>query len=332
MLSLVTGATGLIGSHLVDALVLRGERVRALVRPTSDAKRLKELGVEIRVGNLRDNATLMAVAKGVERIYHCAALVSDWGLIEDFEEANVHGVRNVLAAATRAGVSKFIHLSTTDIYGASGSPAVESEKPAPRGFPYVDSKIEGEALVWNHHRTVGLPVCIIRPARVYGPRCQLFVVQIIDALRKRRMVMIDEGRCVAGLTYVGNLVDAIILAADSAASVGQAYNVTDDSKVTWRQYVDALADLTEVPRATRSYSHDYAYALASFWEGYYHLLGRTQRPLLTRLLVELMGTDQDFPIDKARRELGYRPRVSFEEGVRYTADWLRQEGILPGWR
>jgi nucleoside-diphosphate-sugar epimerase len=330
MLSLVTGATGLIGSHLVDALILRGERVRALVRPESDARRLRELGVEIRVGTLRDNATLMAAAQGVEQVYHCAALVGDWGLAEDFEEANVHGVRNVLAAATRAGVSKFIHLSTTDIYGYPGRPAVESEKPSPRGFAYADSKIEGESLVWNHHRTVGLPTCIIRPATVYGPRCQ-FGVQVIEALRKRQAVLIDRGRYIAGLTYVGNLADAIILAADSATSVGQAYNIADGSKVTWGEYINALAALAELPRPTRSYSHDFAYALASLWESYYHLLGRTQRPLLTRTLVELMGTDQDFPIDKAKRDLGYRPRVSFEEGIKHTGDWLRQEKLLPGW-
>ncbi len=330
MLSLVTGATGLIGSHLVDALVLRGERVRALVRPTSNARRLRELGVEIHIGTLRDNATLMAAAKGVDRVYHCAALVSDWGVPEDFQETNVRGVRNVLAAATRAGVSKFIHLSTTDVYGYPGRPAVESEKPSPRGFPYADSKIEGEALVWNHYRTVGLPVCIIRPATVYGPRCE-FVVQLVEALRRRRAVLIDQGRHIAGLTYVGNLVDALILAADSQASTGQAYNITDGSKVTWREYLDALADLAEVPRATRNYSHDFAYALASLWESYYHLLGRTQRPSLTRMLVELMGTDHDYPIDKAQRELGYRPRVSFEEGIKHTGDWLRQEKILPGW-
>ena len=330
MLSLVTGATGLIGSHLVDALVLRGERVRALVRPTSDARRLRELGVEIRVGTLRDNATLMAAANGVERVYHCAALVSDWGLLEDFEEANVHGVRSVLAAATRAEVNKFIHLSTTDIYGYPGRPAVESEKPSPRGFAYADSKIEGEALVWNHQHTVGLPACIIRPATVYGPRCQ-FGVQVIEALRKRSAVLIDQGRCIAELTYVGNLIDAIILAADSQASIGQAYNISDGGKVTWREYIDALADLAEVPRATRSYAHDFAYALAAVWEGYYRLLGRTQRPWLTRTLVESMGTDQEYPIEKAQRELGYRPRVSFEEGIKHTGDWLRQEKILTGW-
>lgn len=328
MLSLVTGATGLIGSHLVDALTLRGERVRALVRPTSRTHRLRELGVDIRVGNLMDNATLMAATGGVDRVFHCAALVSDWGLPEDFRQTNVHGVRNVLAAATRAKVARFVFLSATDIYGFPGRPVTESERPSPRGFPYSDSKIQGEALVWNHHRRVRLPVCVVRPATVYGPRGYSLAVSIVEALRRRRMVLIDGGEHVAGLTHVGNLVDALILAADSEASVGQSYNITDGSRVTWCEFISALADAAEVPRPTRSYSHTVAYALASTWEAYYRLLGRTQRPPLTRMRVELMGTDQDFSIDKARRELGYRPRVAFEEGIAHTANWLRQQGFL----
>lgn len=331
MLNLVTGATGLVGSHLVDALILRGENVRVLARPASQTQRLRQLGVDIRIGTLTDNATLMAAAKGVDRIFHCAALVSDWGLTEDFQQANVNGVRNMLAAATRAGVSKFIHLSTSDIYGFPGRPVYESERPSPRGFPYTDSKIEGEALVWNHYRTVKLPVCVIRPATIYGPRSQLMVVDIIERLRRRRMFLIDNGEHIAGLLYVGNLVDALILAADSETAIGQAYNISDGTRVTWREYIDALADLAEVPRPTRSYSHDMAFTLATLWESYYRLLGRTNRPPMTRMLVEWMGTDQDFPIDKARRDLNYRPRVSFEQGIRNISDWLRQSGILERW-
>jgi nucleoside-diphosphate-sugar epimerase len=328
MLSLVTGATGFVGSHLVEALTLRGEQVRALVRPTSQARPLRDLGVDVRVGTLRDNATLMAAAEGVDRLFHCAALAADWGDPIAFQEANVHGVRNVLAAATRARVQRFIHLSTSDVYGFPGRGVDESAALSPRGFAYTDSKIEGETLVWSHHKRVGLPVCVIRPVTVYGPRAALLVGGVVEAIRKRRIILIDEGRHIAGLTYVGNLVDALILAADSPASVGQAYNISDGSQVTWREYIDTLSVICQVPQTTRSYTHNKAIALATLYEGAYRLLGRTDRPLLTRLLVELMGTDQDFPIDKARQQLGYRPRVSFAEGMRYTGDWLRQTGVL----
>jgi len=328
MVSLVTGATGLIGSHLVDALVMRGEEVRALVRPSSRKAHLRELGVELRVGDLRDGATLMSAAEGVERIYHCAALVSDWGVEEAFQQANVYGTRNVLAAATRANVSKLIFLSTTDIYGYVGEQVTEEERPSPRGFPYVDSKIQAESLVWNHRRRVRLPVCVIRPATVYGPRAGLLAVDMIEELRRRRVTLIDGGRHIAGLTYVRNLVDAMILAAESEAAVGQAYNVTDGSRITWAEYFGALADLAELPRPTSSRPHWLAYAMATIWEDYYRMIGRTDRPPTTRMMVELMGTDQDFSIEKARRELGYEPRVDFQQGMRNTGDWLRREGIL----
>lgn len=328
MLNLVTGATGLIGAHLVEALIVRGEQVRALVRPTSQAKRLRELGVELRIGTLMDNATLMAAAKGADRVFHCAALVSDWGVDEDFTQTNVRGTHNVVAAAIRAEVRKFVYLSTTDVYGFPGRPALESERHSPRGLAYCDSKIEAENLLWNQFKRVGLPVVMIRPATVYGPGARLLVAEIIAALRRRRMSLIEEGRHIAGLTYVGNLVDALLLAADNDASSGQAYNISDGSRVTWREYINALADVADLPHPTRSYSHSTASTLATLWEGYYHLLGRTQRPPMTRLMVELMGTDQDFPIAKAQRELGYRPRVSFEEGIRHTADWLRRGKLL----
>ena len=328
MTSLVTGATGLIGSHLVEQLVVRGERVRVLVRPTSDAQRLRELDVEMRIGNLMDNATLMSAAKGVSTVYHCAALVADWGPDEAFQQANVRGVRNALGAATRADVSRFVFLSTSDVYGFPGTPVDETEHLSPRGFPYSDSKVDGETLVWTHHRKVGLPTTIIRPASVYGPRAQLLVVGLLNRLRRRKAFLIDDGKHNAGLAYVGNLVDAIILAAGSDQAVGQAYNVSDGSDVTWKQYLDRLADMGRVPRATRSRSHDVAFAIASAWESWYRMRGRTERPPLTRMSVELMGTSQGFPIDKAQEQLGYRPRVDFETGMGYTEDWLHQTGVL----
>jgi nucleoside-diphosphate-sugar epimerase len=328
MVSLVTGATGLVGSHLVEALLSKGEAVRVVVHPRSPARSLRDVGVDVRLASLSDNPTLVAAMNGVDHVYHCDGMVSDWGVLEDFERANVHNVRNVLAAATRGEVTRFIYLSTSDVYGFPGQPVDETEHPSPRGFPYSDTKVEGETLVWNHCRRVGLPVCIVRPSMVYGPGDRVLTGAVIQALRGRNLPLIDQGEHVAGLTYVGNLVDALVLAAHQPISTGQAYNISDGSRVTWREFIHALADLVELPRPTRNYSHNVAFALASVWETYYRMRGRTERPPLTRVLVEWMGTDQEYPIDKAVRDLGYRPRVSFQEGMRQTAVWLRREGLL----
>jgi nucleoside-diphosphate-sugar epimerase len=328
MLNLVTGATGLVGAELVESLLVRGEQVRILARPTSRIQHLREIKVDVRIGALNDNATLMAAAQDVDRVFHCASVVSDWGVAEHFHQTNVNGTRNLLAAATRAEVSKFIFLSTTDVYGFPGEPMEETERPSPRGFPYADSKIEAEALVWSHRRRVGLPVCVIRPATIYGPGAEMVVTRIVEMLRRRRMFLVDGGAHVMGLTHVSNLVNAMILAADREASIGQAYNISDGSEITWAEYVYALADLAELPRPSRNYPHWLALNMATLWETYYHMMGRTDHPPMTRMFVEYMGTEQGFPIRKAQNELGYQPRIHFDEGLRQIGRWLRRAGLL----
>jgi len=327
MLNLVTGATTLIGSHLVEALVARGEKVRAFEQPASQTGRLRELGVEVRLGALTDNATLMSAAQGIDRLYHCAGLVQDYGPPEAFEQENVTGVRNALAAATRAQVSRFIYVSTTDIYGFPGRAATESERPSPLGIAYTDSRIEGEGLVWNHYRSVGLPTVIVRPATVFGPGSRLFVAGLVELLRRRQLPLIDDGSHVAGLTYVGNLVDLMLLCADSDQAAGQAYNADDGNGVTWKEYITRLASYADLLAPRKSYTYRRASSLANMWESWYNLLGRTDRPPLTRLMVELMGTDQIYPTAKAQRELGYKPRTTFDQGMRAVADWMKRNGL-----
>ncbi|NLV73785.1 MAG: NAD-dependent epimerase/dehydratase family protein [Chloroflexi bacterium] len=325
MINLVTGASGFIGQHLVEALLLRGERVHALVRPSSSVHQLDKLGADVRVGILSDQATLMSAAEGVERIWHCAGLVGDWGQPDAFVQANVDGVRNILAVATRVGIKRLVHLSTTDVYGFPGRTTDERGSLAPRGFAYVDTKVEGEKLVMSHYQRVGLPVTIIRPGTVYGPG-SAFLAQLADQLLRREAYTIDGGKHRAGLTYISNLIGAMLLAGDAPDSVGQAYNITDGSAVTWREFIEALANALNMPFPERNYRHWYAYALATGLESLYTLRGKLEAPRLTRMGVERMGSEQDYPIAKAQRELGYRPSVGLSEGIRASVAWLRKSG------
>jgi nucleoside-diphosphate-sugar epimerase len=325
MKNLVTGATGLVGSNLVEALLLRGESVRAYARPTSHVAPLRKRGVKVHVGHLTDQASVVAAAEGVDRIFHCAELARDWGPSIAFEQANVDGLRSVLGAATRIG-ARFIFLSTTDVYGFPGTAADEGVAPSPRGFGYADSKIEAEALVRARHRAVRLPTVIIRRGTVYGPGATRTVLGVVEALREHSLTLYDGGEHIAGLTYVGNLVDAMILAGDREEAAGRIYNVTDGSKVTWRQYVHALADGLQLARPSKSQPRWLAYLLATFWESYYRMTGKNDRPPMTTMTVEVMGTDQIYPIDRAKKELGYAPRVGTDEGVDHTIEWLRREG------
>jgi nucleoside-diphosphate-sugar epimerase len=212
-MNLVTGGTGFLGSHLVEALVARGEPVRVLVRETSDTTHLEQLGVELACGDLEDAASLQVAAQGVSRVYHCAALAADWGPWRAFRAANVDGVRNLLEAL-ETDVNRFVHVSTTDVYGHPDYPADESAPYRMRGWPYGDTKIEGERVVWEYHRRHGLPVTIVRPANIYGPRSNTFVLEIVELLKSGSMIHIGRGDKPAGLGYVTNVVDLMLLAAD----------------------------------------------------------------------------------------------------------------------
>lgn len=322
--NIVTGGSGFLGSHLIEALVARGEEVRALVRNTSKIDHLKHLGVELVYSDLSDVQSLRKATQGVERVYHCAALVADWGSWETFHAANVIGVSNLLEAALDAGVSKFIHVSSTDVYGHPDYPAGESAPYRLRGWQYGDTKIEGERLVWSYYHKHDLPVTVVRPVSIYGPRSASLVLEIVELLKSGSMVHIGKGRQPAGLAYVTNVVDVLISAADSESSVGQAYNASDGLDITWRQYVERLAKFAGVPNPRIVIPYRMAYLAGWMMEKAYGALHIKARPLLTRMAVELLGTDQGFSINKARQELGYEPKVDFEEGMHRVEVWLRQ--------
>ncbi len=324
--NLVTGGSGFLGSHLVEALVERGDEVRVLVRPTSNIAHLKSIGVELAYGHLDDVQSLRSATQGIERIYHCAAIAADWGAWETFHAANVTGVRNLLDAAMEVGVSKFIHVSTTDVYGCPDYPADETAPHRQRGWPYGDTKIEGERLVWNYYHQHDLPVTVVRPTNIYGPRSTTFVQEIVELLKSGSMVHIGKGLKPAGLAYVTNVVDVILRAAESKSSVGQAYNASDGSEVTWRQYVDQLAEIVGVSSPRVVIPYRLAYLAGWAMEKTYGALRIETRPLLTRMAAELFGTHQGFSINKACQELGFEPKVGFNEGMHRVEIWLHQTG------
>ena len=328
MRNLVTGGTGFLGSHLVEALLARGENVRALIRPTSNKTFLESLGVELACGDLKDIQSLKRAMQGIERVFHSAAFAADWGSWEIFRCANVTGTSNLLQAALEADISKFIHVSTTDVYGHPDYPADEDAPFRLRRWPYGDTKIESERLVWMYYEQHGLPVTIVRPVSIYGPRSPSLVLEIVELLKRGKMVNIGKSDKPAGLTYVTNVVDVILLAAENENSIGQAYNACDGSDITWRQYVNRLAEIVGVTSPRIVIPYRLAYLAGWALEKIYGILRIKTRPLLTRMAVELFGTNQGFSIEKARRELGYEPNVDFDEGMRRVDAWLHQTGSI----
>jgi oxidoreductase len=325
----VTGATGFIGGHLTKRLVQEGHRVRCLVRESSDTSALEALDVELARGDLTDGASLTRAAQGCGSVLHCAALVSDWATVEEIEQVNVAGTRNVLAASRAATVERFVHVSTTDVYGHPGHPWVE-ETHVQAGFSnwYAETKRAAEAEVRRAEQG-GLNVVILRPATVYGPGSEDVVGDIARAIHARQMVLVGGGRAVAGLLYVDNLVDAVVLALHSDAAVGEAFNLTDGLDITWRQFLGDLAAGLGYPAPRWSLPYEVALGIGFALERGYRLLRRVTglktRPLLSRQAVHVLGRAQDFSNRKARETLGWQPQVSYQEGLAATIEWLREE-------
>ena len=321
----VTGASGFLGGRLTEMLALAGEQVTVLARPTSDLRHLSGLaGVRVVLGDLTENAAVAEAARGATHIFHCAATSTDWAPMEVFLQSNVTGTETLLAAAQQVPcLERFIHVSTTDVYGYPAIPCPETGALLDVGLPYNRTKILAEQTVWQSSRN-RLPVTVVRPATIYGPRGKAFVKDIADLLRVRQMVHIGGGQARGGFLYVDNAVDAMIAAARSPQTEGQAYNLTDGTGVNWKMYVAALADGLGCKPPWINLPYRAAMAIASAMEAPYHCFRKLPgRPMLTRHAVSLLGRDQEFPTDKARVEFGFTPRVSFEEGMSRSVAWLK---------
>jgi nucleoside-diphosphate-sugar epimerase len=327
-LCLLTGASGFIGGRLAQRLARDGHPLRCLVRERSDTTALEALGVELARGDLTDAGSLARAVEGVSHVFHCGALVSDWATKDEIIKINVAGTRSLLAASAAAAVRRFVHVSTTDVYGYPDAPATDESYSSTRFCNwYAQSKREAEAEVRRAEAEHALEAVILRPATVYGPGSIEVVGEIARAIRGRNMLLIDRGRAVAGLCYVDNVVDAALLALRSDAAPGQAFNLSDGLDVTWRQFTDDLAAGLASPRVRWSVPYRAANAVGFSLEHAYRLLrratGLTLPPLLSRQAVQVLGRNQDFSNRKAREQLGWSPRVGYGEGLEATLAWLR---------
>lgn len=331
---LVTGATGFIGGRLAERLSAEGRVVRCLVRARSDTSRLERLGVELVVGDLCDPGSLQRAVVDCRWVLHCAAMVSDWGTVEEITRVNVTGTRELAMAAAQAGAERLVQVSTTDVYGHPGTAEVD-ENARPAGFCnwYAQTKLLAEAEVRRAAAAGRLEVVILRPATVYGPGSVEVVLEVARAIRAGTMILIAGGRAVAGLCYVDNLVDAAVIALRHEGAAGEAFNITDGLDVTWRRLTDDLADGLGCRRVRWSVPFGLAHGLGFGLEQGYRVLrsatGLRTRPLLSRQAVQVMGIDQSFSNRKARERLGWEPRVQYDAGLEATLLWLSATQASP---
>jgi len=322
--ALVSGATGFLGAHLARLLVRQGYRVRVLAHKRRPAEDLAAQGVEGSVevveGDLLDPASLARATSGQRIVFHTAGKVSDWGPREEFFAVNVEGTRKLLAACRQTGVARLVHVSSLTVLGLprTGELITEETPYAAVRDPYSASKAEGERLVREADAgggQGGLETTIIRSGVIWGPGDATFVPRMAALLRKRAFPLIGGGRNLIGLSHVENLARGLILAAGSPAAAGQVYHLTDGEEITARQAIEAIANACGAPPSRVSLPFWAVYGAAALVEGAARLARRTTPPPVTRYAVRLMACDCRYDIGKARRELGYRPTVTFRDGV-----------------
>jgi len=331
-MNLVTGATGLLGSHIVEQLRLRGRPVRVLVRPTADRSWLETQSVEFAEGDVTEPDSLAAACRGVEVVYHSAAKVGDWGPWEEFQRITIDGTANMLAAASAAGARRFVHISSISTYGYH-TDAVVIDETAELGFGlyrwayYSRSKIEAERLVWEAHRAGRIQATVIRPAWIYGPRDRTTIARLVNMVKQGRAKILGRGDNRLNVVYAGNVAEGAIAAADLPAAAGEAFNCSNDGEITQQEYFDLLARAAGAPPIRRHVPYRLAYGAGFVLECVGHLLRQKRPPFVTRYAVWLMGRRSYFSAEKARRMLNWKATVPYEEGVPRTVRWyLEQAG------
>lgn len=323
--ALVTGATGLLGSHIVERLVAEGWRVRALARNPAAASAALPAGVEVHAGDVLDEHSFIAAAQGANTLFHAAANIIVRGGWEAYRVTNVDGTRNAVTAASRAG-ARLLHVSSVAVYGSSsrydaartGGRTDESVVLAPlpeRAF-YARSKRESEALVLAAHERGEAWATAVRPDVIYGPRDRQFVPRIATLLRRRTPVpLLNGGRSIMAIVHAANVADGAILAATTDVAGGKAYNLANDHDVSVRRFFELAGEGLGIRPLFLPMPLWLARAGLRAVKSVARLVSGGRFSLVSNSAIDFIAEDNPFSSDRARRELGWSPKIRPETGV-----------------
>ncbi len=327
--TLITGGTGFIGSRLALACVERGEDVRIFAQRNTPAERqncqqLEQHGITIVEGSVTDPGAVARACDGVDIIYHLAAAQHEANVPDKhYYDVNVEGTRNMLEAAVKRGVSRFVHGSTIGVYGINKNGPVRDNSPLQPDNIYGITKLEGEKVV--HEFFDKLPIIIVRISETYGPGDRR-LLKLFNGIQKGRFFHIGDGQNLHHVVYIDDLLEGLRLAATEQAAVGNTFVLAGPKAVTTEEMIRCIcyAAKVSVPRLRVPLAP--LMATAVVMEGVMRPLG-VQPPLHTRRMNFFVKSFQ-FSCDDARRLLGYEPRVGIEEGIRRTHEWYQQMNLL----
>jgi nucleoside-diphosphate-sugar epimerase len=327
--ALVTGATGMLGSHIVERLVADGWEVRALVRDTGPARWLEPLGASLARGDVTDEASVRAAATACQAVFHAAAAIGPGRDMGAFRALNVAGTEHVIRAAASAG-ARLIHVSSTAVYDDATrlrfAPVGEDVPVStlPEGDAYGRSKQEAEAAVLRAHAQGVVWASVVRPPVMYGKRDRQFVPRIAPVLRRGLFPLIDGGRSGFLIVHAGSVADGAVRAATTDAAGGRVYHLTNDFEVTVAEFARFAGEglgrriLTpSVPLAVaRAFFGALGFALT--------LAGRADLAVHAPGSLALLSRGNPFTSARARRELGWSPAVPPSVGLPEAFRWWNE--------
>ncbi len=324
---LVTGATGFTGGHLARRLARAGDSVGALVRnAAAGAADLARNGVELHAGDLREPASLGAALRGVEVVYNIAALYRQAGLPPAaYRAVNAEAVGELVRRAAAAGARRVVHCSTVGVHGDVEHPPADEDAPLRPGDVYQETKLLGEQLGREAAERSGIELVVARPTGIYGPGDRR-LLKLFRGVSRQRFVILGDGKIFYHLTFVDDLCDGFRLCGHVPAAAGRTYILAGGE-------VTSLNELTRIVAAEAGVLPPRlhlpvwpVWIAGALCEAACAPFG--VEPPLYRRRVDFFTKSRAFAIDRARRELGYEPRVSLREGVRRTLAWYRERGWL----
>ena len=324
---LVTGGTGFTGKALVRRLLNDGHQVVALdFQEGLKTQELRDWGAEVVIGTVTDKEVVDRSMKGVEVVHHLAAAFRQLNVPNSYYwDVNVEGTRNVLEAARRENVKKFVYCSTCGVHGNVDNPPGNEESPINAADYYQQTKYEAEPIV-KEYQQKGLETTILRPAAIYGPGDPERFFMIFKRVNKGMFPMFGNGKTLYHPLYIDHLVDAHVLAQEPGKGAGEAYLIADEEYIEIEALVKKTAAALEVDVKIPHYPVMPVIVVGHICEKVCKPFKITP-PIFPRR-VDWYRQNRAFSIDKAKRDLGYAPHISIDEGLRRTAVWYRKEGYL----
>lgn len=328
----VTGATGLVGGHLVQHLADNNYEVIAIGRSKEKLSHFQSPNIEIRIADIEDQEAVSKAISGADVVVHSAATVDPYGSRESIFATNVGGTKKILEAAKAHNVKHFLYVSSLSVITGQGDlyNVDESEPLKPCGESYADSKVEAERTVMSEAENPQskMKVTSLRPGFIYGPGERAWMPRLINSIATGKAMLIDGGKKETNVIYVENLSRAITSAILNEKAYGQVYNLTDGQKISKKELFDAIADGLNLPRVKKVVPGVAAKLFCEVVSSVAPMMGvDSQRKLarFSRAAFRLAGVNQGFSIAKAERELNYVDRVPFQTGISKTLVTFKSE-------